>query len=84
MGNKPNSILHFSLKEDLLSLWKVLADARELGGNGNHRSKSFHCRLKCLQEKGEVGRDQMPLPEGAVLQKLHWIPSAWDAIGLWL
>lgn len=34
LGDKPNSILHFSLKENLISLWKVLAEAREFSGNG--------------------------------------------------
>lgn len=39
LGDKSNSILHFSIKENLVSLWKILADARELCGNETHISR---------------------------------------------
>lgn len=41
LGDKPNSILHFSLKENLISPWKLLAEARELSGNRTHLGTVF-------------------------------------------
>lgn len=33
LGDKSNSIFHFILKANSISLWKILADARKLSGN---------------------------------------------------
>lgn len=41
LGDKPNSILHFSLKGNVISLWKVLADVRELSGSRTHMNIVF-------------------------------------------
>lgn len=41
LGDKPNSILRFSLKRNLISLWNVFAHAREVSGNETHISREF-------------------------------------------
>lgn len=42
----PNSILHFSLERNWISLWNGLPDARELGGNGRQEAE-FLLQVKC-------------------------------------
>lgn len=83
-GDKPNSVLRVSLNANLISLCKVLADARGTREDRSHRSGVFTAGPSARRRKEEWARPRVPME--AIPWKLECSPSVTGshlALALW-
>lgn len=79
LGDKPGSILHFSLKGNMIALWKVLVEARELSKDGTQRSR--------VGPSAPRRKERWTLPQEGASSRSWNVPSELregEALGLWL